>query len=292
MASSRSPCPPTRVRRKRFRIDFINTTVRVPPVCFSGNTYVVSLSARTTLTGPEDHHTVGCSSCPAPHMSAHTVPCTSTHTRSERDSVARACCRGAWCGIGHQPHPPCACRGVACTVPAILLAGPPNVPPHGRHQTCRRAIAYCIELRSIWCGRSLVSLQLDRQGPQVDQRSAKVHTWLLYQSRRHAQPKCSYAALICAMHPFLGEPSVPPSILPLRLVDSNCFGRHLAYMSPVLVRTRSFWISSICYAVPNGIVRTRWHCSLIATSTNGCSKFCILEQSFTGIFRIGCVVSR
>ena len=31
--------------------------------------------------------------------------------------------------------------------------------------------------------------------------------------------------------------------------------------------------SSICYAVPNGIVRTRWHCSLIATSPTGCSNF-------------------
>ena len=60
--------------------------------------------------------------------------------------------------------------------------------------------------------------------------------------------------MICAMHPFLGEPSVPPSILPGRLVDSNSFGSHLAYMSPVHVITKSSWICSICYAVPNGIV--------------------------------------
>ena len=84
---------------------------------------------------------------------------------------------------------------------------------------------------------------------------------------------------------------MPTSILPGRLVDSNSFGSHLAYMSPVQVRTKSSWISSICYALPNGIVRTRWHCSLIATSTTGCSKFCTLEQPFTGIFRIGCGVS-
>ena len=89
-------------------------------------------------------------------------------------------------------------------------------------------------------------------------------------------------AVICAMHPFLGEPFVPPSILPGRLVDSNSFGSHLAYMSPVQVRTKSSWICWICYALPNGIVRTQWHCSLIATSTTGCSKFYTLEQQLTG----------
>ena len=85
---------------------------------------------------------------------------------------------------------------------------------------------------------------------------------------------------------------MPPSILPGRLVDSNSFGSHLASMSPVQVKTKSSWISSICYAIPNGIVRTRWHCSLIATFTNGCSKFCTLEQPLTGIFRMGCGVYR
>ena len=48
---------------------------------------------------------------------------------------------------------------------------------------------------------------------------------------------------------------MPPSILPGRLVDSNSFGGHLAYISPVHVRTKSSWISSICYAVSNGSVR-------------------------------------
>ena len=50
---------------------------------------------------------------------------------------------------------------------------------------------------------------------------------------------------------------MPPSILPGRVVDSNSFGSHLAYMSPVQVRAKSSRICSICYAVPNGIVRTR-----------------------------------
>ena len=79
--------------------------------------------------------------------------------------------------------------------------------------------------------------------------------------------------LICAMHPFLGEPSVPPSILPGRQVDSTSFRSHLACMSPVKVKNKSSWIFSMCYAIPNGIVKIRLHCSLIATSTSGCSNF-------------------
>ena len=79
-----------------------------------------------------------------------------------------------------------------------------------------------------------------------------------------------------------------PSILHGRLVDCNSFGSHLAYMGPVQVRTKSSWISLICYTIPNGIVTTRWHCSLIATSTTRCSNFCTIEQPLTGIFRIGC----
>ena len=37
-------------------------------------------------------------------------------------------------------------------------------------------------------------------------------------------------------------------------------------MTPVQVATKSPWICSICYAIPNDIVTTRWHCSLIGTS--------------------------
>ena len=48
MASSRSPCPPTKVRKKRFRIAFINATSRVPLVTFSGNTCVVFLCLNHT----------------------------------------------------------------------------------------------------------------------------------------------------------------------------------------------------------------------------------------------------
>ena len=77
-----------------------------------------------------------------------------------------------------------------------------------------------------------------------------------------------------------------------RLVDNNSFGSHWAYMSPVQVRTKSSWIRSICYAVPDSIVRTRWHCSFIATSTTGCSNFCTPEQPLAGIFHSGCGVSR
>ena len=77
-------------KQKHFRIEFMNATVGVPLVPFLGNTYVVSLFPSTTLTGPEDHRTAGCSSRPAPHISAHTLSRTSTHTLSERDSIARA----------------------------------------------------------------------------------------------------------------------------------------------------------------------------------------------------------
>ena len=44
-------------------------------------------------------------------------------------------------------------------------------------------------------------------------------------------------AVMCAMHPFLGEPSVPAFILLRMLVGSNSFGSPVSYMSPVPVRT-------------------------------------------------------
>ena len=94
MASPRRPFPPSRVSRNRFGIDFINATVSVPPVAFLGNTHVVTLYPSTTLTGPGDRRTVGCSSRLAPRIGARTLSRTSTHTLSKRDSVARACRRG------------------------------------------------------------------------------------------------------------------------------------------------------------------------------------------------------
>ena len=54
---------------------------------------------------------------------------------------------------------------------------------------------------------------------------------------------------MCAMHPVLKKPSVPPLRLPGRLVDNNSLSSHLAYMSPVQVSTKSSWICSICYAL-------------------------------------------
>ena len=49
------------------------------------------------------------------------------------------------------------------------------------------------EVRSIWCGHSPFSLQLNRQRQQVDPHSVEVRTGLLYPTRRHAQPKCNFA---------------------------------------------------------------------------------------------------
>ena len=128
------------------------------------------------------------------HQCPYPVPHFYTHTF--REGLRCTCALtggGERCGKGHQPHPPYACRYVACTMPAILPAGPHNIPPHGRHRACGRAIAYCTEVRSIWCGHSPFSQQLQRQGQRIDPHCAKVHTWLLYLTCRHAQRKCNYA---------------------------------------------------------------------------------------------------
>ena len=128
--------------------NFENAIVSVPPVPFLGNTYVVFLFASTTLTGPEDHRIVGCS--PTLH---HATPCRAPlHTHFRRGTPLHVPAdEGVVCGKRHQPHPPCACRAVACTVPAILRAGPHNIPQHvnGRHRACRRAIGYFTQVRSI-----------------------------------------------------------------------------------------------------------------------------------------------
>ena len=132
------------------------------------------------------------SSC-STHKRPYHVPHLYTHTFGEELRCTSLLTRGAWCGKGHQPHPPCACRGFPCTVPATLQAGPHNIPAHGRHWVCHRAIVYCTRGRSIWCGQCTFLLQLERQAQQVAPQSAEVHTWLPYPNRQHAQSKSNYA---------------------------------------------------------------------------------------------------
>ena len=81
---------------------------------------------------------------------------------------------------------------------------------------------------------------------------------------------------MCAIHPFVGEPSVPPLILPGLVVNIKSFGSPLTHMSRVQLKPKSSWIYSRCDAVPNDIVIIQGRCSLIATSTTGCSRFCTL----------------
>ena len=127
------------------------------------------------------------------HQCPYPIPHCYTHTFGEGFLCTCPLTGGQWCRKGHQPHPRCGFRGVACTVPATLRAGPHNIPPHGRHRACGRAIAYCTEVHSIWGGHSPFSLQLDHQGQRVDPHNVEQHTWLLYPTRRRAQPKCNYA---------------------------------------------------------------------------------------------------
>ena len=92
---------------------------------------------------------------------------------------------------------------------------------------------------------------------------------------------------MCAKHPFLGEPCVLSLIMLGRLVDNISFGSPLAYVSLAHIGTNSSGIFSICYLIPNDHARTRWHCSLIATSTTPCSHFCTPKRPLTVVLRHG-----
>ena len=165
-----------------------------------------------------------CTTHECPYPVAHLY----THTFGEGLRCRCLLAGGAWCGKGHQPHPPSACRGVACTVPAILRAGPHNIPPYGRHRACRRAIAYCTEVRSTWCGGSRFLLQLDRQAQQVDPRSAE--------RRRHKLPTPHQALWPTEVHVVVRE----------KVFGKGCY--FLGIHTPLVATCKNkVCISNICH---------------------------------------------
>ena len=76
------------------------------------------------------------------HQCPYPIPHLYTHTHIRRGTPLHVPANGGGMVRKRSPSSSTVCLvEIACTVPAILRAGPHNIPPHGRHRACGCAIA-------------------------------------------------------------------------------------------------------------------------------------------------------